>query len=40
MRPWYKIVELHKEVREGRPFSPDEFATALEQVVAGTTPLD
>ena len=40
MRPWYKIVELRKEVREGRSFSPDEFAIALEQVVAGTAPLD
>ncbi len=34
IRPWYKIVELRKEVREGRSFSPDEFAIALEQVVA------
>ena len=40
MRPWYKIVELRKEVREGRSFSPDEFAIALEQVVAGTAPRD
>ncbi len=29
-----------KEVREGRSFSPDEFAIALEQVVAGTAPKD
>ncbi len=28
------------EVREGRSFSPDEFAIALEQVVAGTAPPD
>ena len=34
--PWYKVVTLRKEVREGRSFSPDEFAIALEQVVAGT----
>ena len=40
MRPWYKIVTLRREVREGRSFSPDEFAIALEQVVAGTAPLD
>ena len=40
MRPWYKIVELRREVREGRSFSPDEFAIALEQVVAGTAPRD
>ena len=40
MRPWYKIVELRHEVREGRSFSPDEFAIALEQVVAGTAPQD
>ena len=40
MDPWYKIVTLRKEVREGRSFSPDEFAIALEQVVAGTAPAD
>jgi hypothetical protein len=28
------------EVREGRSFNPDEFAIALEQVVAGTAPAD
>ena len=38
--PWYKAVTLRKEVREGRSFSPDEFAIALEQVVAGTAPPD
>ena len=38
--PWYKIVTPRKEVREGRSFSPDEFAIALEQVVAGTAPED
>ena len=38
--PWYKVVTLRKEVREGRSFSPDEFAIALEQVVAGTAPVD
>ena len=31
--PWYKVTTLRKEVREGRSFSPDEFAIALEQVV-------
>ena len=40
MDPWYKVVTLRKEVREGRSFSPDEFAIALEQVVAGTAPVD
>ena len=38
--PWYKIVTPRREVREGRSFSPDEFAIALEQVVAGTAPED
>ena len=38
--PWYKVVTLRREVREGRSFSPDEFAIALEQVVAGTAPPD
>ncbi len=38
--PWYKVATLRKEVREGRSFSPDEFAIALEQVVAGTAPED
>ncbi len=40
MKPWYRVVELRQEVREGRSFSPDEFAIALEQVVAGTAPAD
>ena len=40
MVPWYKNVALRAEVREGRSFSPDEFAIALEQVVAGTAPED
>jgi len=38
--PWYKVVTPRKEVREGRSFSPDEFAIALEQVTSGTAPLD
>ena len=40
MDPWYKVVTPRREVREGRSFSPDEFAIALEQVVAGTAPQD
>jgi predicted AAA+ superfamily ATPase len=40
MDPWYRIATPRKEVREGRSFSPDEFAIALEQVVAGTAPED
>ena len=40
MDPWYKLVTPRKEVREGRSFNPDEFAIALEQVVAGTAPDD
>lgn len=40
MEPWYKVVTPRKEVREGRSFNPDEFAIALEQVVAGTAPED
>ena len=40
MDPWYKVVTPRREVREGRSFSPDEFAIALEQVVAGTAPPD
>jgi hypothetical protein len=38
--PWYKVVTAREEVREGRSFNPDEFAIALEQVVAGTAPAD
>ena len=34
MDPWYKVATPRKEVREGRSFNPDEFAIALEQVVA------
>jgi hypothetical protein len=34
MEPWYKVIQPRKEVREGRSFSPDEIAIALEQVVA------
>lgn len=40
MEPWYRIATPRKEVREGRSFSPDEFAIALEQVIAGTAPKD
>ena len=40
MEPWYRVVTLRREVREGRSFSPDEFAIALEQVVSGTAPED
>ncbi|MBM4319401.1 MAG: ATP-binding protein, partial [Deltaproteobacteria bacterium] len=40
MQPWYKVVDPRQEVREGRSFNLDEFAIALEQVVAGTAPLD
>jgi hypothetical protein len=39
MDPWYKVATPRKEVREGRSFNPDEFAIALEQVVAGTARL-
>lgn len=38
--PWHKVVTPRPEVREGRSFRPDEFAIALEQVVAGTAPAD
>ena len=40
MEPWYRVVTPRAEVREGRSFSPDEFAIALEQVVRGTAPAD
>lgn len=40
MEAWYRIVKPRIEVREGRSFNPDEFAIALEQVVAGTAPED
>src|ERR1700674_4716331 len=40
MEPWYKVATPRKEVREGRSFNPDEYAIALEQVVAGTAPED
>ena len=40
MEPWYRVANPRKEVREGRSFNPDEFAIALEQVVAGTAPED
>ncbi|ROQ90903.1 DUF499 domain-containing protein [Desulfosoma caldarium] len=40
LQPWYKVATPRKEVREGRSFNPDEFAIALEQVVAKTAPED
>src|SRR5207247_3176234 len=40
MEPWYKVATPRKEVREGRSFNPDEFAIALEQVVARRGPED
>ncbi len=40
MDPWYKVVGPRKEEREGRSFNPDEFAIALDQVVANKGPAD
>ncbi|CAI4032175.1 ATPase (AAA+ superfamily)-like protein [Nitrospira tepida] len=40
MEPWYRVATPRPEVREGRSFNPDEFAIALEQVLAGTAPKD
>ena len=40
LTPWYKVVEPMPEVMRGRSFSPDEFAIALERVVAGDAPED
>lgn len=40
MDPWWKLTTPRKEVREGRSFNSDEFAIALEQVVAGSAPDD
>jgi hypothetical protein len=40
MDPWYRVVTLRKEVREGRSFNRDELAIALEQVVSGGAPED
>jgi Protein of unknown function (DUF499) len=40
MEPWYKVTTPRAEVREGRSFNPDEFAIALERVVAGAAPKD
>ena len=40
LEPWYRVVTARPEVREGRSFSPDGFAIALEQVKAGTAPPD
>jgi hypothetical protein len=40
MDPWYKATTPRPEVSQGRSFNPDEFAIALEQVVAGSAPPD
>jgi len=40
MEPWCKVALPRAEVREGRSFDPNEFAIALEQVVAGRGPED
>jgi hypothetical protein len=40
MEPWYKVALPRAEVREGRSFNPNEFAIALEQVVADRGPED
>ncbi len=40
MEPWYRVATPRKEVREGRSFNPNEFAIALEQVVAKAAPED
>jgi hypothetical protein len=36
MEPWWKRPTPRKEAREGRSFNPDEFAIALDQVIAGS----
>ena len=40
MEPWYKVTQPRPEILEGRSFNPDEFAIALEQVIAATAPQD
>ncbi len=40
MEPWYKVVLPREELREGRSLDPSEFAVHLEQVAAGTAPVD
>lgn len=40
MESWYDVATPRPEVLAGRSFRPDEFAIALEQVVAGTAPDD
>ena len=40
LKPWRRVVAPRWEVRDGRSFSPDEFAIGLEQVAAGTAPRD
>lgn len=40
MEPWYKVTTPRPEIREGRSFNPDEFAIALEQVIAKKAPED
>jgi hypothetical protein len=40
VEPWYKVALPRGEVREGRSFNPNEFAIALEQVLAGRGPED
>jgi predicted AAA+ superfamily ATPase len=39
-KPWFREVDPRLEVKRGRSFNPDEFAIALEQVIAGTAPND
>ena len=38
--PWYATVTLREELREGRSFKSDEFAIALQEVIAGNAPDD
>lgn len=40
LTPWYEVIKPRDEVKKGRSFNPDEFAIHLEQVVAGSAPLD
>jgi len=40
MEPWYSNAIPRAEVSEGRSFNPNEFAIALEQVVADKGPDD
>jgi len=40
LKPWYDVVELREDLKEGRPLDASEFAVHLDQIRDGRAPKD